>query len=154
VLADLHARYIRCIYERSILLPSSRSARQLDETQRVARLIARRAEVAALDAAMRDDWARAREAGEETALAQAAAPQVGPEAYHVIVSYNEEQLHALHLRAKVVEVRPWLDEVMDSWDDEREKERKGMYERKRETLIRQKKRREEEEKIRALSAKH
>jgi hypothetical protein len=43
---------------------------------------------------------------------------------------------------------------MDSWDDERERERKGMYERKRETLIRQKKKREEEEKIRALSAKH
>lgn len=146
VLADVESRYIRCIFDGSFVLPSDLPARLADETARVELLRSRQAEVQAVDAELRADWEQRRAAGDSAALALAAPPQLGPQAFHVLPFADDEAVYANELMRRIFAAKPHLRNVLPPWDAKREKERRGMYERKYQTLLAARTRRLEQEK--------
>ncbi|EIN09189.1 FAD/NAD(P)-binding domain-containing protein [Punctularia strigosozonata HHB-11173 SS5] len=128
-LADLMGWLVRSVWDGSYSIPEGLEARLAEERERIELIKNRRDQLPSVQAAQRERWLKARDAGDPEALKKA-APDAAPiaAAYHLLAQNGDEIEHAKVTRRRVISAKPWLDQQLTRWDDEeRERARAGMY---------------------------
>lgn len=144
VSSDLISWFIRSIYDSTLSLPSDPKFRSEYEKQRLELLEERKEKSKPLSESLKKEW----ESSIKN-IKRAAAPKAVPFSlhYHVLGGgeENDETEYSKNLRDRLIETKEkkWLDEFLDPWNDEREKDRMGMYGLKYQSLL---KRRQNEKK--------